>query len=73
MDGVIDQVTELLHTRGLAREDVILLAEAGSTMHGVGVGAQDDLDLVVVRVAPFEELVTGVQRSANDLPIVVLG
>jgi hypothetical protein len=27
MDGVIDQVTELLHTRGLAWEDVILRAE----------------------------------------------
>lgn len=45
--------------------DVILLAMAGSTMHGVGVGAQDDLDLVVVRVEPFEELVTGASRHQS--------
>ena len=65
MDDVIHQVTALLATREFTWNDVILLAEAGSTMHGVGVGAQDDLDLVVVRVEPFEELVTGTSRDQS--------
>jgi hypothetical protein len=68
MDDVIDQVAPLLATRDFAWKDVILLAEAGSTMHGVGVGAQDDLDLVLVRVEPFEELVTG---SSSDQSVMV--
>lgn len=65
MDDVVDQVTALLHTRDFVWNDVILLAEAGSTMHGVGVGAQDDLDIVVVRVEPFAELVTGTPRDQS--------
>jgi hypothetical protein len=65
MDDVVDQVTELLRNRGFLWDDVILLAEAGSTMHGVGVGSQDDLDLVVVRIEPFAELVTGTQRDQS--------
>jgi predicted nucleotidyltransferase len=65
MDNVIDEVTALLRAHEFEWNDVILLAEAGSTMHGVGVGDQDDLDLVVVRVEPFEELVTGSPRDQS--------
>ena len=65
MDGIADRVRELLATRDVALDDVLLIAEAGSTMHGVGVGAQDDLDLVAVRIEQFAELVDGPPRRQS--------
>ncbi|MCP3973030.1 MAG: nucleotidyltransferase [bacterium] len=68
MHEAIDQVKQLIESRGFRWDDVVLVAEAGSTMHGVGVSDQDDLDLAVVRVETWAELITGPQ---NDQSVMI--
>lgn len=53
------EVTQLLANRGIDMGRVLLLAETGSTAHGVSVSEQDDFDATVVRIETFGELVTG--------------
>ena len=65
MDSDLDRARELLKAADVMEDDLLLVTEAGSTMHGVGVGAQDDLDLVAVRIEPFAELISGQPRRQS--------
>ena len=51
----LDDIWTLLGRRGIRFEDHVLLAEVGSTVHGINVSDQDDLDLTLVRVEPWYE------------------
>jgi predicted nucleotidyltransferase len=55
-----EKVTTLLRRKDIRWLDVLLIAEVGSTAHGISVPETgDDLDLTVIRMEPFEELITG--------------
>lgn len=54
-----ERIIELLGRADIPIERVLLIAEVGSTAHGMSVNKQDDLDLTVVRVETFPELVVG--------------
>jgi hypothetical protein len=55
-----EDIRELLFQRGIdVYDEGILLAEVGSTAHGMSVADQDDLDLTLVRFEPWEEFVNG--------------
>jgi predicted nucleotidyltransferase len=54
------RVQDLLTRRDVDWTDVLRIVEVGSTAHGISTpDTGDDLDLTVVRMEPFAELVTG--------------
>ncbi len=54
------KVSDLLSRRGInLKEDVALIAEVGSTMHGISIHGQDDLDLTAIRFEKWDEFVNG--------------
>lgn len=54
------RVQDLLTRRDVDWSDVLRIVEVGSTAHGISTTETgDDLDLTVVRIEPFGELVTG--------------
>lgn len=55
----LDEIYKLIERRGINRDHVAAVAEVGSTVHGIGVNKQDDLDLTAIRIEPFYELVAG--------------
>lgn len=56
-----DRVANLLSRRGVSYGSTVLIAEVGSTAHGISVDDpnNDDLDLTIVRFEEWPELVTG--------------
>lgn len=56
-----DRIANLLTRRGVDYKDTVLIAEVGSTAHGMNVNDpdNDDLDLTVVRWEDWAELITG--------------
>lgn len=54
-----DRSRNLLDRREVRWSDVLAIAEVGSTAHGIALEGTDDLDLTVVRIEPWQELVTG--------------
>lgn len=53
------RIEELLSRREIQWRDVLSISEVGSTAHGIAIEGFDDLDLTVIRLEPFFELVTG--------------
>lgn len=60
-----DKTLGLLGNRQVNRRDVVFACEVGSTVHGIGVGDQDDLDVTAVRVEPWDELILGVSSRQS--------
>lgn len=54
-----DRVQNLLKRREIEWANVLAIAEVGSTAHGISLEGTDDLDLTLVRIESFSELVTG--------------
>ena len=61
-DWPIDNIWNLLGRKGITRSSVVLLAEVGSSIHGISVNGQDDLDLTAVRIEDWSELVNGPEQ-----------
>ena len=57
--GDRDRIQNLLKRREVECGNILAIAEVGSTAHGIALEGTDDLDLTIVRVEPFPELVTG--------------
>jgi len=55
----LERIKDLLERKHLHMTDVVRLAEVGSTVHGISVGGQDDLDLTGIRIEGWHELVNG--------------
>lgn len=63
----LDDIYALLERRGIGKERVLLLAETGSTAHGINVSGQDDLDLIVVWAESYRQLVN---KSATESQMI---
>lgn len=60
------RVRDLLTRRDVDYGQVLLIAEVGSTAHGISTpDTGDDLDLTVVRIESFDELVVGSQKRQS--------
>jgi len=60
------RVKDLLARRGVdLKTEVVLGAEVGSTIHGIAVADQDDLDMTIVRIENFYELVNGPAKQQS--------
>lgn len=60
------RVMDLLSRRSIEWRDVVRVVEIGSTAHGISTSdTDDDLDLTVIRIEPFEELITGSENRQS--------
>ena len=60
------RVSDLLSRRKVnLKRDVALMVEVGSTMHGISIVGQDDLDLTAVRFEPWYEFVNGPLKAQS--------
>ena len=60
------KITDLLNRRSIdMKQDMALMVEVGSTMHGISVSDQDDLDLTGVRFEPWFEFVNGPEKKQS--------
>lgn len=53
--------------QGMMGENPAFLCEVGSTVHGIGVGEQDDFDLTALRVESWTELICGNIRNQSKM------
>lgn len=53
------RVQDLLTRRDVNWKNVLAIAEVGSTAHGIALEGTDDLDLTVIRMEEWQELITG--------------
>lgn len=53
------RIQDLLSRRDIAWDTLLAIAEVGSTAHGISLEGTDDLDLTLIRIEPFDELVYG--------------
>lgn len=65
-----DQAWQLITRNTAARGNTIHLAEVGSTIHGISVADQDDLDLTAVRMEPWREFANAYSFSKRQSRMV---
>lgn len=63
----IEEIEKLLWNHGVGDLELhgAMLAEVGSTAHGMSIADQDDLDLTLVRIEPWVELITGTNKRQS--------
>lgn len=62
----IVKIEQLLNSRNIRLQEIVLMAEVGSTVHGINVGGQDDLDLTVIRIEQWVEFVNAFSHNKEQ-------
>lgn len=59
MTWPIKNIMDLLARRNVSHRQVLRISEVGSTIHGISLPNTDDLDLTVIRIEDWHELING--------------